>query len=524
MANMQPPPETPKYRFPSPDEDLRPRSGPPKFNLSTQQPNSGPPVANLTFATPAPPPPRLQQDVNLGVSSSSRLSTSFGPRNRGFSPDPDLFTPRQPVRPGTADASRGKRRRSFDLGEIDEDLMVGKPKVLGPSSSGFKYPTSFLSATPVAGKSTQLPTGNLGYPGVQATPTPVARNNLLIPEGSIILSSPPQNLNLSFGDTQEDVQDDSGSESKNNQVVSTPVRKKRKATGVFDDIESIASSLPPQVEQIDEEESGSGENSGGEDEARSRSRRHLGTSENDDSMSTPRARRQEKVTLNRSNARPKSKFPRDPRTPPRMFQSYVSDIAEGEIAIVGTAQQTKQWIAVPDRPQFNLPPVSPTAKLNKAICAMAWSPSHRKRRNANSKYLTGGLASTVLGWAFDAQDSVLRNNAAMEQTPHLHNGAYIVDAEELWEEENYVAVVGDAEYQSQDKELAMQQQEEDREGWKARVILIADANSGLRKNLKRRARVEVRAPTWEITAMNGDTWTVAINWNIRAAAASNLEA
>lgn len=59
------------------------------------------------------------------------------------------------VRPGAGLQSSAKRRRSFDLGEIDESLLVSKPKVIGPSSSGLKYTADFQS-TPTIGRTFML--------------------------------------------------------------------------------------------------------------------------------------------------------------------------------------------------------------------------------------------------------------------------------------------------------------------------------------------------------------------------------
>ncbi|KAF3932059.1 hypothetical protein ABW20_dc0105005 [Dactylellina cionopaga] len=518
---MRPPPTTPRYRFPSPDDIIpRPQSGPPRFTLTTtQQAAASPAIARPEFATPAAPKARQrQQDA-----STLQTPTGFNSKTRGFSPDPDLFTPKP--RPSvkfsdaTADVTKNKRRRSFDLDEIDEALLSGKPKVLGPSSGGWKYPSEAFSATPIPGRSTQVP-GNLGQAGIQATPTPAIKPRALFRHSSTILSSPPVDLNLSFGDTQEDVQEESGLDigRDSGEPGHARRRKKRKSAGVFDDIESIASSLPDHIELGEEEDESSGIINMRRTGINDIEERDISENENkqDGENTGPKGK---------GNLVPRPTFKttlkQEPLTPPKFRPNFISNFTDKDTpGPLSTAANGKQWIKVPNQPQLNLPQKSPSAKLNMAICAMAWSPSHRKRRNANSKYLTGGLASTVLGWAYDAQDSVLRNNTIIEQTPHLHRGVYTIRVEQYWEEENYVAIVGAAERQQiVDAELeeGTPVGESGAEStWQAKVILIGDENSALRKDLRGGSRVEVRPPTWDITVVEEDIWAVAINWNTKS--------
>ncbi|KAK6329748.1 hypothetical protein TWF696_003612 [Orbilia brochopaga] len=499
------PPATPRYRFPSPDDSDRPKL-----------PAGAPPPAAVKqpqFATPAPLTARRLLDVNIPTTVKRTPATVDGRRgyNRGFSPDPDLYLSTPRVTGTTVPLGKNKRRRSFDLDEIDEALKTsGRPKVLGPSSSGWKGGSglTFPNATPTPGH--EKGKGALSLGGI-ATPTPAARQGqqqlppALFQRASTILSSPPENLELSFGDTQEDVQDDSegavadgggGGDVRG----SRRQRKRRKSDGVFDDIESIASSLPNGVlgegDAADEDEvegssDGEGVDVGGGELEGGRNEEHRAKGKEN---ATPRAE---------PTARQEA-----PLTPPRFHDpAPAATGAQGGTTGTGaTGAAAKQWITVPNQPQLNLPPQrgSPGAnkkkKLDQAICAMAWSPSHRRRRNANAKYPAGGLAATVLGWAYDAQDAVLRTNAAIEQQVQtgLHakssNGVSVVVAEKLWEEEGYVAVVGGAEGRDE-----------------KRVVLVGDANSGLRRELRAGRRVEVRAPTWEMQA-GGQTWTVAVNW------------
>ncbi|KAK6526307.1 hypothetical protein TWF694_004907 [Orbilia ellipsospora] len=526
-----PPPATPRYRFPSPDDIApRPRSGPPKVTLAdAANETSLLPPARPQFATPAPLNARRAQQVNNA--SNSHLQTPLNQKskssskNRGFSPDPEFFTPlpKRYAANATTTTSKTKRRRSFDLDEIDEALISGKPKVLGPSSGGLKYPypNEFFSGTQTIGKGTQVPAN------VQATPTPSTRHQPLFLQSSVILSSsPPENLNLSFGDTQEDVQDDSGVEGgsrKEQQRV--PRRKRRKAVGVFDDIESIASSLP------NHDDIGDDVDDYNDDDSERKNKEVIDLDVEGENETTVRVQHEKTPrSKNKENKAPRqalnTRRQEDPLTPSKLRGTLISNFT-GDIP--GSAFSTarvpatagvvggKQWITVPNQPQLNLPQQkSPSAKLNKAICAMAWSPSHRKRRNANNKYLTGGLANTVLGWAYDAQDTVLRNNTILEQTPHLHRGVNVVDVRQIWREENYVAVVGGVELQKFEFDDGVSSTAAAPVGgdkdWK--VILIGDENSALRRDLGQGSRVEVRPPTWE-TTIDGDVWVVAINWSVK---------
>ncbi|KAK6513387.1 hypothetical protein TWF281_005014 [Arthrobotrys megalospora] len=466
------PPATPRYRFPSPDDVPRPRTDPPRVVETTVQAVPSP-APRPQFATPAPLAARRHLPQG-----TSQTPGAFKSRNRGFSPDPDFFTPtvnKQVLRtPAAVDSTGSKRRRrSFDLDEIDEALIgSGKPKVLGPSSGGWNYPAEYFGATPVP-RRTQVP---------QATPTPSVRRPMFR-QSSAIISSPPEGLNLSFGDTQEDVQDDSeeGESGKSGKAKLVPQRKRQKSAGVFDDIESIASSLPPRDEVEEEGEDGGKEGGPNRKE-------------------------------NSAPSRPSTKS--GLRTPSKLHKSFVSNMLDSFATSSMPAPPEEGWMAVPDQPQLKLPPKSPTAKLNKAICAMAWSPSHRKRRNANSKYLTGGLAASVLGWAYDAQDLVLRNNMIIEQSPHLHKGSFVVGVDTVWGEENYAAVTGVGEqvrfYEEEDVGTLS---ESGAEKLPAKVILIGDENSALRKDLRQGSRVEIRPPTWEV-AVDGEDWTVGINWRL----------
>ncbi|KAJ6257923.1 hypothetical protein Dda_7713 [Drechslerella dactyloides] len=506
------PPGTPRYRFTSPDDARRP----PKLPTgATPAPAA---VAQPQFATPAPLTARRQLDVNIDATARRTPATVDRRQkgyNRGFSPDPDLYLSTPRVASTTAPTglsltqNKNKRRRSFDLDEIDEALMTsGRPKILGPSSSGWKV-GEFLTATPVPGKGKGRGAQALGS---AATPTPATRQQppLLFQRASTILSSPPENLELSFGDTQEDVQDDSeeGNGVEGGEVgVTRRQRKRRKSRGAFDDIESIASSLPTGL---------LGDDDGDEDEVSGSS--DAGDEAEDDRQRHHRAKGKENATPRVTTAAEPTMRNEPPLTPPR-FRTAI-DAREGTIATT-TTTTTKQWIKVPNQPQLNLPPQnrSPSAKkLDQAICAMAWSPSHRRRRNANAKYLTGGLASTVLGWAYDAQDSVLRSNAAIEQQQQgLHvatgrgvpAGVFVVAVEALWEEENYVAAIGAAEPVRWEQQQQVGQEKQ--KGEEARVVLVGDANSAMRRELGAGSRVEVRPPTWEVEA-GGRTWTVVVNW------------
>lgn len=427
------PPATPRYRFPSPDDVPRPRTDPPRVSNATAQTcavaPSPAPAPKPQFATPAPPAARRRFPQPPITQTPGTFGRSYN--NRGFSPDPDFFTPSVNQRkvakavPGGSTGSK-RRRRSFDLDEIDEALLLsGKPRVLGASSGGWKVPAEYFGDTPVPRK----------IQGLHATPTPSLRRPTFR-QSSAIISSPPGDLNLSFGDTQEDVQDDDSQEVESGKAaVVIPRKKRQKSVGVFDDIESIASSLP-------------------------------GTRDEDGDIDVGSDREENAWDTTKAGL----------RTPPKVQKGvFISNIFDSS-SIPPPPPTTalppgEKWMAVPDQPQLKLPPKSsPTENLNKAICAMAWSPSHRKRRNANSKYLNGGLAATVLGWAYDAQDLVLRSNMVIEQ--NYNDGSFVV-----------------------------------------RVILIGDENSGLRKDLGQGSRVEVRPPMWEVI-VEGESWTVGINWRL----------
>ncbi|KAF3929439.1 hypothetical protein AA313_de0203624 [Arthrobotrys entomopaga] len=551
-----PPPATPRYRFPSsPDDIPQPRSGPPKLtNTTTTNTNTDDNVGIIQTSPVPPAKPQFTTPAALNINTTantthhtqkkqqqqqqpSYLQTPINtksktkPAVRGFSPDPEFFTPlpKRPVHYGggsnTTSTKTKRRRRSFDLDEIDEALVSTKPKVLGPSSGGWKYPPSypneFFGGTQTIGKSTQVPAAN-----VQATPTPTARHQqpLFLQSSVILSSSPPENLNLSFGDTQEDVQDDSGEgESKKEQRV--PRRKKRKAVGVFDDIESIASSLP------NREDLGDDVDDYNDDKNEKKEKEGISLDDDEDEEGDALRVQDGKVprSKNKENNPPSRTLKENPLTPTKLrgISNFTGDIpgpAFSTTRVPTTVVGGKQWITVPNQPQLNLPQQKPpSAKLNKAICAMAWSPSHRKRRNANNKYLTGGLAATVLGWAYDAQDSVLRNNTILEQTPHLHRGVKVVEVRQIWREENYVAVVGGVEVQKFEFEgdspdpapaSGIGSGKDDDKNW--RVILIGDENSALRRDLGQGSRVEVRPPTWETTTIDGEVWVVAINWSVKA--------
>ncbi|KAK6339283.1 hypothetical protein TWF718_008704 [Orbilia javanica] len=533
-----PPPTTPRYRFPSPDDVPRSRTDPPRVPPTTVQAAataaapSPAPKPPAQFATPAPLTARRHLPQPTFTNTTSTQTPRIhgrGYNNRGFSPDPDFFTPggggggggggsgskggrvvKAGVRGGIATVGgSGKRRRSFDLDEIDEALVgsSGRPRVLGASGGGWKVPAEYLGGTPV-GRRIQ---------GINATPTPSARRPTFR-QGSAIISSPPEGLNLSFGDTQEDVQDDDDEEDHDQgpgnrkvvgkMVVMVPPQKKRqKSVGVFDDIESIASSLPG---GDDGDGSGEGGDIGGNGD-------------------------------NRKENGLRSTTMSSLRTPPRVQKGGgggISNPPESSIRpTAGTAAAAggggkERWMAVPDQPQLKLPPKSsPTSKLNKAICAMAWSPSHRKRRNLSNKYLNGGLAATVLGWAYDAQDAVLRSNMVIEQNLRERvynnnndngndngndntgsNGNYgdwgfVIRVEGICAEEGYAAVTRAEE----GEEIGSGAKEKG--NVPARVILIGDENSGLRRDLRQGSRVEVRPPMWEV-AVEGKIWTVGINWRL----------
>ncbi|KAF3094464.1 hypothetical protein TWF102_007580 [Orbilia oligospora] len=530
------PPATPRHRFPSPDDVPRPRTDPqlpPRISTGTVQTSiTAPALApRPQFATPGPPAARRrqQQQQQQQQPTQSIIQTPGGWNNRqysrGFSPDPDFFTSSVGQRkdgvvrtvPRTLGSSSNKRRRrSFDLDEIDEALLVssGKPRVLGDSSGGWKVPVEYFGGTPVP----QRIQGLLHH---HATPTPSLRRPTFR-QGSAVISSPPGDLNLSFGDTQEDVQDDDDEDdndySGRGKIVMTaavvnggggdvPQKKRQKSAGVFDDIESIASSLPGTRDEGTEGVEGS--------------------NRKENSRSTI-------TTITSHNTTTKSGL----RTPQRVLKSGgISNIHDSGSTIppppsTKTITTTtavvlgEQWMAVPDQPQLKLPAkTSPTEKLNKAICAMAWSPSHRKRRNVNNKYLNGGLAATVLGWAYDAQDVVLRSNMVIEQNQkekqslnlkgrgggggRIGNsyaggdraGMMVVKVGSVWGEEGYAAITGEEE------------DEEIESGAERKVILIGDENSGLRKDLRQGSWVEVRMPMWEVT-VEGGKWTVGINWRL----------
>ncbi|KAK6514273.1 hypothetical protein TWF506_008670 [Arthrobotrys conoides] len=477
------PPATPRYRFPSPDDVPRPRTDPPRLSTATVQTSAQAQAPRPQFATPAPPASRRQQQNPPRSTTQTPGTRTNRNYNRGFSPDPDFFTPsninqRSVLKsvPTTLEnggnnnsGSNKRRRRSFDLDEIDEALLVsGKPRVLGNSAGGWKVPDEYFGLTPVGRRIQGL--------NSHATPTPSIRRPTFR-HTSAIISSPPGGLNLSFGDTQEDVQDDDDDDEDSVDVVNGVQQKKRrrrKSIGVFDDIESIASSLPGTRDDGDDE--------GGE-----------GGNRKENSKST--------ITT-------KSGI----RTPSRVHDS--SSIPPPPASTIPPPPPGEKWMAVPDQPQLKLPPPksSPTEKLNKAICAMAWSPSHRRRRGVNNKYLNGGLAGTVLGWAYDAQDLVLRSNMVIVEQNQNQNlnlrggkgniwygndGGVMLKVESIWEEEGYAAIMAD---------------EEDC-GKKRRVILIGDENSGLRKDLGQGSLVEVRMPMWEVV-VEGEKWTVGINWRL----------
>ncbi|KAK6332544.1 hypothetical protein TWF730_004205 [Orbilia blumenaviensis] len=559
------PPATPRHRFPSPDDPPRPRTDPQRVSAPAPGHMAAPsPAPRPQFATPAPLTARrhLPQPTAPGAIQTPRL---FKNTNRGFSPDPDFFTPSSAVihksnygngnsnsksvdvsnsiRKGKGKgrglgeltaSSGGKRRRSFDLDEIDETLLAssGKPRVLGASSGGWRYGYgNEYFGTPVAG------TPGLGGRTLitHATPTPSVRRPLFR-QSSAIISSSPEGLNLSFGDTQEDVQDDSDEEKKDGKgaggggggggkkrttVVVVPQKKRQKSVGVFDDIESIASSLPMEEGEdgADGDDGDDGQGEGGEEEE-------------DGGVPTNQKENTRPSRITKTGLRTPLKKPQ------RRKKGITANMHDGftsSIPIQLSVQKPQQpppgevWMAVPDQPQLKLPPPkSPTAKLNKAICAMAWSPSHRKRRNANGRYLTGGLAATVLGWAYDAQDLVLRNNMIIEQNIINKSslgaqGGFKVEVGTVFGEEGYAAVTGVGEkvrfYEEDDtKELGGEGEGDGEIGSGAekvpgRVILIGDENSALRKDLRQGSRVEVRPPTWEVT-VEGIVWTVAINWRL----------
>ncbi|KAF3168015.1 hypothetical protein TWF788_010989 [Orbilia oligospora] len=540
------PPATPRNRFPSPDDVPRPRTDPrlpPRISTGTVQTSITAPAPRPQFATPGPPTTRRRQQQP----TQSTIQTPGGFNNRqysrGFSPDPDFFTSSVGQRKdgvvraaprvlgsnnnnnnnnsNSNSSSNKRRRRSFDLDEIDEALLVssGKPRVLGDSSGGWKVPVEYFGGTPVP----QRIRGLLHH---HATPTPSLRRPTFR-QGSAVISSPPGDLNLSFGDTQEDVQDDDEDEddddySGRGKVVMTaavvngggsvPQKKRQKSAGVFDDIESIASSLP-----------------GTRDE---------GTVEGVEGSNRKENSRSTITTITSHNTTTNSGL----RTPQRVLKSGGISNIHGSGSIIpppSTNLKTtttttavilgEQWMSVPDQPQLKLPAkTSPTEKLNKAICAMAWSPSHRKRRNMNSKYLNGGLAATVLGWAYDAQDVVLRSNMVIEQNQkekqslNLNSkgrgrignsyagggggggdraGIMVVKVGSVCGEEGYAAITGEEEDEGIES------------GAERKVILIGDENSGLRKDLRQGSWVEVRMPMWEVT-VEGGKWTVGINWRL----------
>ncbi|KAF3915022.1 hypothetical protein ABW21_db0200522 [Orbilia brochopaga] len=518
-------PETPRCRFPSPDDTVQPSKS---ASAAVKQPQ---------FATPAPLTARRQQDVN--IATTARRQKAY---NRGVSPDPDLYLSTPRVATATSVQSKNKRRRSFDLDEIDEALMTsGRPKVLGPSSSGWKGACLF-NATPTLGQGTGKGKG-VQTTGHLATPTPASRTQqqqppALFQRASTILSSPPPNPELSFGDTQEDVQDDSeegaAAESGGEAEVKYSRRqsKRRKsAGGVFDDIESIASSLPNGLLREDDgrgdEEEVSGTSESGEEEDEVINVDDDGEEDDRRKENQPVKGKEKATPRITGTATTQKKIREEPLTPPR-FRAPTQAVTGAPEGTTGTA--VKQWITVPNQPQLNLPPQrkSPSAKkLDEAICTMAWSPSHRRRRNANAKYPAGGLAATVLGWAYDAQDAVLRTNAAIEhqqqQQGALLNagttitgrmaGVSVVSVEALWQEENYVAVVGGATTSKQPRPDEQEQEvrKSAKSTTKSRVVLVGDANSALRRELRAGSRVEVRPPTWEMHA-GGHTWTVVVNW------------
>ncbi|KAF3181460.1 hypothetical protein TWF751_009397 [Orbilia oligospora] len=460
------PPATPRHRFPSPDDVPRPRTDPqlpPRISTGTVQTSITAPAPRPQFATPGPPAARRRQQQQQQPTQSI-IQTPVGLNNRqysrGFSPDPDFFT-----------------------------------------------------------SSVERIQGLLHH---HATPTPSLRRPTFR-QGSAVISSPPGDLNLSFGDTQEDVQDDDDEDdndySGRGKIVMTaavvnggggdvPQKKRQKSAGVFDDIESIASSLPGTRDEGTEGVEGSNR--------KENSRSTITTITSHNTTTKSGLRTPQRVLKNGGISNIHDSGSTIPPPPSTKTITTTTAVVLGE-----------QWMAVPDQPQLKLPAkTSPTEKLNKAICAMAWSPSHRKRRNMNNKYLNGGLAATVLGWAYDAQDVVLRSNMVIEQNQkekqslnlkgrggggrgRIGNsyaggdraGMMVVKVGSVWGEEGYAAITGEEE------------DEEIESGAERKVILIGDENSGLRKDLRQGSWVEVRMPMWEVT-VEGGKWTVGINWRL----------
>jgi len=90
-------------------------------------------------------------------------------------------------------------------------------------------------------------------------------------------------------------------------------------------------------------------------------------------------------------------------------------------------------------------------------------------------------------------------------------GAFKVEVELVRKEEHYLAIIGGAERPFQDEDLM---REVASETWEVRVLLISDAKNSMAGHVKSRSVVHVRPPVWEVEALNGRVWTIAINWGI----------